>query len=136
MARLEYCAYTSCRELVPMGQTYCEKHAEIALKREKQRLREVARRRVTDQRSSSKLGYGRKCGRISQRWRVQHPYCEECKRQGRLTLAECVDHIVPHKGAPTLLYNLNNLQSLCWKCHSRKTVLEDGGFGNKLKEKK
>lgn len=134
MARLKYCTYTGCRELVPMGQTYCEKHAEVALKREKERQRNSDRLRVFNGKSSTKRGYGRQWNRISQRWRAQHPFCEECRRQGRLTLAECVDHIIPHKGAPTLLYDLNNLRSLCWKWHSRKTVLEDGGFGNKPKE--
>lgn len=134
MARLKYCAYIGCRELVPLGQAYCEKHAELAMKHEKERQRNADKRRVFDGKSASKRGYDRQWNRISQRWRAQHPFCEECRRMGRLTLAECVDHIIPHKGDASLLYDLNNLQSLCWKCHSRKTAREDGGFGNKPKE--
>lgn len=41
-----------------------------------------------------------------------------------------VDHIVPHRGDPELLYDEANLQSLCHECHSKKTAREDGGFGN------
>lgn len=38
-----------------------------------------------------------------------------------------VDHIVPKErgGAD----ELHNLQVLCAPCHSRKTAIEDGGFG-------
>lgn len=47
--------------------------------------------------------------------------CVKCGARGRLE----VDHITPLRdgGAP---YDLSNLQSLCAKCHSRKTRLEVG----------
>ena len=50
-------------------------------------------------------------------------------------MATDVDHIVPHRGDARLLYDENNLQSLCKSCHSRKTATEDGGFGNRLEIK-
>ena len=64
----------------------------------------------------------------SRQWRVlravklqQNPLCEECQRQGRLTPAQMVDHIVPiNKGGEPLA--LENLQSLCNRCHSIKTA--------------
>jgi hypothetical protein len=40
------------------------------------------------------------------------------------------DHIKPHKGVWALFTDLNNLQGLCDECHSKKTAMEDGGFGN------
>jgi 5-methylcytosine-specific restriction protein A len=43
--------------------------------------------------------------------------------------AVLVDHIIPHRGDTTLLYDQSNLQSLCTACHNRKTNTEDGGFG-------
>ncbi|MGB3390738.1 MAG: HNH endonuclease signature motif containing protein [Pseudaminobacter sp.] len=47
--------------------------------------------------------------------------CVQCDARGRLE----VDHIKPIRdgGAP---YDLENLQSLCPKCHARKTRLEIG----------
>lgn len=47
--------------------------------------------------------------------------CVQCSAKGRLE----VDHITPIRdgGAP---YDLANLQSLCPKCHSRKTRVEVG----------
>lgn len=40
-----------------------------------------------------------------------------------------MDHIIPvsQGGAE---YDMDNLQGLCKRCHDKKTVREDGGFGN------
>jgi 5-methylcytosine-specific restriction protein A len=48
--------------------------------------------------------------------------CVECGERGRLE----VDHIKPVRDAPELSYALDNLQTLCVACHSRKTRLEIG----------
>ena len=51
----------------------------------------------------------------------RQPFCEECKKFNQIVRAECVDHIVEIKdgGAPL---DMDNLQSLCRSCHSRKTL--------------
>jgi 5-methylcytosine-specific restriction protein A len=48
------------------------------------------------------------------------PLCVECLRQGIITPATDLDHIVPKRvgGADTP----ENLQPLCHRCHSRKTA--------------
>lgn len=48
--------------------------------------------------------------------------CVECGKAGRLA----VDHIQRVKTHPELAYEIENLQSLCWSCHSRKTHGEMG----------
>lgn len=51
----------------------------------------------------------------------QQPLCEECLRNGVMTPAQVVDHIVPiNKGGSEL--DLCNLQSLCHACHNRKSA--------------
>ena len=57
--------------------------------------------------------------KLSQRWRIAHPLCEECKRKGIITPAQCVDHIIP---APICedFFDESNLQSLCYECNMRK----------------
>ena len=67
----------------------------------------------------------------SRRWQAlrrhqlsEHPWCERCEAEGRLTPATCVHHIHPVESAATLhdmaalCYNPANLQSLCLKCHN------------------
>jgi len=37
---------------------------------------------------------------------------------------DVVDHIVPHRGDETLMFNEANLQALCFHCHGVKTRSE------------
>lgn len=48
--------------------------------------------------------------------------CVQCKAVGPLE----VDHIKPVRTHPELAFALDNLQSLCASCHSRKTRIEVG----------
>ncbi len=66
-------------------------------------------------------------------WRVRragklkmNPLCEECQREGRHVVGNVVDHIIPRSmgGAD---YDWNNLQTLCYEHHNKKTRLEQLG---------
>lgn len=56
------------------------------------------------------------------------PFCEECRKNGVIVKATMVDHKVPIKQGGVPL-DIENLQSLCWSCHSRKSVQEGSRFG-------
>ena len=51
--------------------------------------------------------------------------CEECLKQGIITSARCVHHVVPIETARTkdemkrLAFDANNLRALCFACHAR-----------------
>jgi 5-methylcytosine-specific restriction enzyme A len=45
--------------------------------------------------------------------------------------ATVVDHVTPHRGSNALFFDQANLRSMCKRCHDRKTVQFDGGFGNR-----
>ena len=47
--------------------------------------------------------------------------CEQCEKDGRLTRATMVDHIVELKDGGAAISE-SNVQSLCWKCHGVKTA--------------
>jgi len=51
--------------------------------------------------------------------------CAECERQGVVTLAEEMDHIVPVHQAPDRVWDVDNLQALCRPCHEEKTAREN-----------
>jgi len=48
--------------------------------------------------------------------------CVQCGERRRLE----VDHVLPVRDRPDLSYSLGNLQTLCGRCHSRKTRIEIG----------
>lgn len=62
---------------------------------------------------------------------VRHPaVCVICGHAG-ISKEMHVDHIESIANRPDLKYAESNLRWLCRSCHSRKTVLSDGGFGFK-----
>lgn len=62
------------------------------------------------------------------RWQVarrdflrDHPLCEECLREGKLTPATVVDHRVPHRGDEDLFWERSNWAAMCKPHHDSKT---------------
>ena len=78
-----------------------------------------------DRPSAAKRGYGSRWQRLSKAYLRRHPLCVRCKAQGRFTAATVVDHIIPHRGDPHLMWDESNWQALCKSCHDRKTWTED-----------
>jgi 5-methylcytosine-specific restriction protein A len=76
--------------------------------------------------SAQKRGYDSEWRAARAAFLVKHPRCAECGGT-----AYVVDHIEPHKGDDRLFRDRTNWQSLCHRCHSRKTAQHDGGFGNR-----
>jgi 5-methylcytosine-specific restriction protein A len=65
-------------------------------------------------------------------WRVlrlqqlrTEPLCRMCRDEGRVTAANVVDHMVPHRGDHVLFHDPANLQSLCKPCHDRHAQSRD-----------
>jgi 5-methylcytosine-specific restriction enzyme A len=52
-----------------------------------------------------------------------HPLCEQCEKEERLTPADMVDHIIEIKDGGALTSE-DNAMSMCWKCHGVKTANE------------
>ena len=54
-----------------------------------------------------------------------NPLCEECMKEGIVTAARCVHHVVPIETARTrddmrrLAFDEHNLMALCFPCHAR-----------------
>ena len=120
------CRYPGCGRLIDSG-SYCERHQKV----EKEQKALFDKRRQ----SSHERGYSYQWRKARQLFLLESPLCIECEKQGRLTAATVVDHIVPHKGDQFLFWDESNWAPLCTSCHNRKTAREDGGFGNLLKTK-
>ncbi len=111
------CAYVSCANRVPAGQTFCRQH-------QKEQTRRYDKKRG----SSYERGYNARWRKYRRIFLNHHPFCAECGG-----IATVVDHIIPHKGDQELFWCEDNHQSMCAICHNRKTY-DEGGFGH-YKEK-
>ena len=103
------CAYPGCGRLAEREQ-YCAEHQKVMDKQYNQYERDPA----------SNKRYGRAWKRIRDRFIKAHPLCEECQKQGKLTPAEEVHHILPLSQGGT--HAEDNLMSLCTPCHSAITA--------------
>ena len=54
----------------------------------------------------------------------EHPLCQRCEAQGRITPSRCVHHIQPVESGRTerecfeLAFRKTNCQALCYQCHA------------------
>lgn len=113
---LKPCNEPSCPQLTRKG--YCEQH------KTSKTLYDLHRE------SSARRGYNSRWRKAREEYLAKHPLCQSCMLQGKRITATVVDHITPHKGDKKLFWDSTNWRPLCASCHSRKTVKEDGGFGN------
>lgn len=111
------CRHPGCPKLT--DGVYCEEHQKTANAQYNKYQRDP----------QSNKRYGRAWKRIRDRHIKAHPLCEECKKNGRITAAEEVHHILPLSQGGT--HADSNLMSLCKSCHSRITV-EMGDRWNSL----
>jgi len=85
--------------------------------------------------TAAQRGYGYRWQKTSAAYLRAHPFCVDPYRLHgeRIVLAECTDHIRPHKGDMKLFWDPNNWQALCDSCNSLKAVNEEGGFGRPIR---
>lgn len=101
------CKHPGCPNLTEG--LYCQQHQALHPQRE----------------SASKRGYSYKWRKRSQAYLRKHPLCVRCLAEGKYVKATVVDHIIPHRLNPSLMWDEGNWQALCKPCHDKKTGLED-----------
>jgi len=112
--------------------SYCGQHLKkVEVEKVEQRIKYDNERGTAHSR-----GYSSRWTKYSKQYRINHPLCVMCEKEGKLTVAECVDHIEAVSGPEDKKFWLeSNHQSLCNSCHSAKTAKEDQGFGNQRKDR-
>ena len=81
--------------------------------------------------SAAKRGYGAPWKKLRAMYLMSHPLCVDPDNvHGSVVVtATEVDHIKPKVQGG--MDEWENLQALCKSCHSRKTAVEDGGYGRR-----
>lgn len=109
------CAQPGCPGLAQPGSSRCVDHALPARPR-------------TSRLSPSARGYDAAWRKRRAAYLLAYPLCALCG-----AAATEVDHIVPlRRGGAD---DESNWQALCHTCHSRKTARENGGYGNRERER-
>lgn len=103
------CRHPGCPELTRTG--WCDKH------KPKHR-----RRASAEYHGWYSLPIWTKDLRLAQL--AREPFCRECARKGKRVYATVVDHVIPFRGDWAKFIDPSNHQSLCERCHNRKTALE------------
>lgn len=115
------CRAYACPNLVSRADKgFCDKHASHRHGWQKQQ----------QGKTTTERGYGQAWRKLRQQVMERDGYlCQVCKRQGRLTEAQAVDHIINKAQGGT--DELTNLQAICHTCHKAKTQAEShrGGGG-------
>ena len=111
------CARPSCPNLSSLGKPYCSKC-------EQAKVKQYDRSRNKEWQHL----YGSRWQKARKGFLAQHPLCVECLKNGITKGANVVDHHIPHKGNIKKFWDVSNWQSLCVRCHNKKTATE-GAFG-------
>ena len=109
------CRYPGCPELVAPGEGYCERHKAQAAKLDH-----------NTRGSSRQRGYDSRWDAVRKIKLSKNPLCEECLKEGRVTRADLVHHIIPVDKDPSLILVMDNLMSVCNHCHQ---VIHSRGGG-------
>jgi len=64
--------------------------------------------------------------RLRLRQLSSEPFCRMCRKDGKITVAEVCDHVVPHRGNPKIFWG-GPFQSLCKRCHDNFKQIEEVG---------
>lgn len=73
--------------------------------------------------SAAERGYDKKWEKARKVFLRKYPLCVVCMKEGKLTPATVVDHIIPHRGDKRLFWDEGNWQPLCKTHHDKKTGL-------------
>lgn len=102
------CKHPGCPQLT--SKSFCDEHSILDINRRA---------------SSRERGYDSKWRTASKRYLKASPLCVNCLKDNKLVKATVVDHIIPHRGDKVLFWDESNWQSLCKRCHDRKTRTQE-----------
>ena len=77
-------------------------------------------RRIDRRESAAARGYGHRWRKLRQMILARRPLYADCKKLGRVVLAEDVHHIVARRDGGK--DEESNLEALCHSCHSKRTA--------------
>ncbi len=129
---MHLCNHPGCMTLIPFDQRYCDKHEyrkpiSYADKEQRHLMNKATYYKRTHSKHEGKYQqFYRSTAwkKLSHHWLMTHPLCVSCEAQGIYRKGDLVDHIVELRDDWTKRLDPDNLQTLCYACHNRKTWKE------------
>lgn len=123
------CNYPSCNELIPYDQSYCSKHEykkpiDRTNKQQRHQLNKaIYHKRITSKHEGKYQRFYRSTAwkKLSHHWLMMHPLCVNCEAHRIYRKGDLVDHIIELRDDWSKRLDQDNLQTLCYACHNRKT---------------
>jgi 5-methylcytosine-specific restriction enzyme A len=115
-----FCGYAGCHKYALPGGYYCEDHRQATAHEYRRDRTDVA---------EQALYRSRDWQVVRARQLQEHPLCEDCLAEGRVTPAVMVHHEKPVTDYPELALVESNLRSLCDSCHNKKHPDKGGARG-------
>ena len=134
MPRVHRCRAAGCHNMVEWPANYCSQHqsleATLQTKRDYWKYNHVTRNRSSSKREQYKF-YKTPQWKHLRQLVLDRDYglCQYCKANGKITLANTVDHVVPIEIDQGLATIAGNLATICRDCHRRKTAWEQKYYG-------
>lgn len=113
------CSQPGCSELIKADNTYCQKH-----RKENNSYRNKRYDRKRDPKIK-KFYSSSQWQKVRDRYLKKNPLCEICEKKGRTKAAEVVHHKVEVKENFSKRLDIDNLMSLCKKCHQEVHAKND-----------
>lgn len=112
------CLKMGCNNLVKPPEKYCNQHKHIEEKKKKERNKFYDRYKRNSQ---AKAFYNSNEWKIARRFILNRDahLCQECLKQGRITKADTVHHIIELNQDWSKRLEITNLESICRKCHNK-----------------
>lgn len=150
MPRVRRCRYDNCHKMCLLPHWYCDEHIEYEAaylkSREKwnnkssayqKHYNHVVRNRDSGKASQYNFYRSRKWQVLRKRVLIRDHYqCRYCQVYGVMTTnSKTVDHIVPIEFNGTREADIDNLATICRKCHLKKTEWEQKYYGTGKNQK-
>lgn len=119
MARMKPCSAVGCSSLLPIGETYCDRHK--PMQRELIQANSKRYNRMREDTAENEFYNSPEWRKV--REHVMYKYnglCLWCYfTEKDITIANCIHHIIELKEDSTKSLTTNNLIPLCDSCHNR-----------------
>lgn len=124
------CIHPTCHELVQYPDKYCANHRQIASEKRAERIKSQSfkRNKMYNQHNRDA---GANAFYQSKEWRSTRNYvinrdhytCQVCNEL--VENRKIIDHIIPLRIDSSFALNADNLWTLCYRCHTIKTKIEE-----------